>query len=101
MRTKPVTLTVTEAHYKKAVTAAKRGADVTETCVMAQALKGRFPKLARRVSCAWTTGSVGDQNYDFDKNGLTCTTLFTNPSDRHILLALLPLKVVVTPFKQA
>jgi len=99
MKAKPVTLTVTKEHYNKAMAAAARHSCITTTCVMAQALKAKFPKNARSVSCAWRTGTVGKQDYEFDQNGLNITTLFGDTGDRPRILEMLPLKVVITPVK--
>jgi hypothetical protein len=98
MKAKQTTITVTETHYKKAMAAARRGGCITTTCVMAQALKARFPKLARTVSCGWTSGSVDEQEYTFDMNGTEITTLFTTPSERKLVLKMLPAKVRITPY---
>lgn len=94
---KPVTLTVSEAHYDKALKAMKRGGSITTVCVMAQALKARFPKKARTVSCAWHTGSVGKTDYTFDEQGTKIATMFTYPEMRKKMRDLFPAKVTITP----
>ncbi len=96
---KPFTLTVRRKHHALAVAASKRGRSVVRNCVMAQAVKERFPARRRSISCSMFSAFLGrkpESFWRFDEAGIKLVAAFD--CDRDKALAMLPLKVVLTPY---
>jgi|SRR5271157_50683 len=70
-----VTVTATKMHYDLAIHAAETGnKSVLTTCLVAQAVRGLFPRKKVFVNCS--TASVGNDDYTLSKKGQSVINRF-------------------------